>query len=72
MSPAGGWDFVNLHWMCGAMQTGAIEVNQAQARIVRLLMPDMAQAQDGFQPVPDAPGFGWTPDEDALARCRLS
>jgi len=63
---------MNLHWMRGAMQTGAIEVNRAQARIVRLLMPDMAQAQDGFQPVPDAPGFGWTPDEDALARCRLS
>ncbi len=71
VSPAGGWDLVNLHWMCGALDTGAVELHRAQARIVRLLMPEGPVIANGMLVVPDRPGFGLTPDEDALAACRV-
>ncbi|MGP1355957.1 enolase C-terminal domain-like protein, partial [Roseicyclus sp.] len=71
VSPAGGWDLVNLHWMCGAMAEGAVELHRAQARIARLLLPAPPALRDGMLAVPDAPGLGLAPDEDALAACRM-
>ncbi|MBF9060330.1 mandelate racemase/muconate lactonizing enzyme family protein [Rhodobacterales bacterium HKCCSP123] len=71
VSPAGGWDIVNLHWMCGAMTSGAVELHRAQARIARLLMPEPPRLRDGVLAVSDAPGLGLRPDEDALAACRV-
>ena len=71
VSPAGGWDLVNLHWMCGAMAAGAVELHRAQARIVRLLTEDPTQMAGGMLAVPDAPGLGLCPDEAALAACRV-
>jgi L-rhamnonate dehydratase len=70
VSPAGGWDLVNLHWMCGAMQTGAVELHRAQARILRLLTEHPPRMANGMLALGDAPGFGLSPDEDALAACR--
>jgi L-rhamnonate dehydratase len=70
VSPAGGWDLVNLHWMCGAMAEGAVELHRAQARIARLLLPEPPALRGGMLAVPDAPGLGLAPDEDALAACR--
>jgi L-alanine-DL-glutamate epimerase-like enolase superfamily enzyme len=57
--------------MCGAMETGAVELHRAQARIVRLLMPEGPVMADGQLVVSDAPGLGLTPDEAALAACRV-
>ena len=71
ISPAGGWDILNLHWMCGAMAVGAIELHRAQARIARLLMPSGPTLVDGNLHVPDAPGLGLEPDEDSLEKCRV-
>ena len=70
VSPAGGWDLVNLHWMCGALGAGAVELHRAQARIVRLLTQSPPQMAGGMLRVPDAPGLGLSPDEGALAACR--
>jgi L-rhamnonate dehydratase len=71
VSPAGGWDLVNLHWMCGAMAEGAVELHRAQARIARLLLPEPPTMRGGMLHVPEAPGLGLVPDEDALAACRV-
>ena len=71
VSPAGGWDLVNLQWMCGAMGAGAVELHRAQARIVRLLTDTPPQMAAGMLVVSDAPGLGLAPDEAALAACRV-
>ena len=71
VSPAGGWDIINLHWMCGAMGGGAVELHRAQARIARLLCADPPDLKAGLLHVPDAPGFGLHPDETALTACQL-
>ncbi len=71
ISPAGGWDLLNLHWMCGAMKAGAVELHRAQARIARLLTPNGPALSNGNLYVPDAPGLGLEPDEDALNGCRV-
>ncbi|MFY0690470.1 MAG: mandelate racemase/muconate lactonizing enzyme family protein [Paracoccaceae bacterium] len=71
VSPAGGWDIVNLHWMCGALSAGAVELHRAQTRIVRLLMPEGLSIRDGRLTASAAPGLGLTPDTAALAECRV-
>ncbi len=72
VSTAGGWDVVNLQWMCGAAAEGAVELHRAQARIARLLLPEPLAMAGGRLAPPDRPGLGLAPDEDALARCRLA
>ena len=71
VSPGGGWDIINLHWMCGAMDEGAVELHLAQTRIARLLMPDLPFVSNGHLHVPEAPGLGLDPDDDALEDCRV-
>jgi len=71
VSPAGGWDLVNLHWMCGGLGEGAIELHRAQGRIARLLIPEPPDMQNGLLQVPPVPGLGLEPDEAALAACRV-
>ena len=71
VSPAGGWDIINLHWVCGALTSGAVELHRAQSRIVRLLMPEGIRMVDGQIHVPDRPGLGLSPDEAGLAACRV-
>lgn len=70
VSPAGGWDIVNLQWMCGAMDSGPVELHRAQARIARLLCAQPPELKAGVLQLPDAPGFGLHPDEAALAACQ--
>lgn len=72
IAPAGGWDIVNLHWVCGALDTGAVELHGAQTRIMRLLMPDGLTLKDGYLHIPDAPGLGFQADEPALTACRIA
>ncbi|UYP69304.1 mandelate racemase/muconate lactonizing enzyme family protein [Thalassobacter stenotrophicus] len=71
VSPAGGWDIINLHWVCGALASGAVELHRAQSRIVRLLMPEGISMIDGQIHVPDKAGLGLSPDEAGLAACRI-
>jgi L-alanine-DL-glutamate epimerase-like enolase superfamily enzyme len=71
VSPGGGWDILNLHWMCGALETGEVELHRAQTRITRLLLPEPPVISDGHLHVPDVPGLGLDPDFEALERCRL-
>lgn len=72
ISIAGGWDIVNLHWICGAMNTGAVELHRAQVRIARLLMEDLPTIAGGHLVVPDLPGLGLAPNEDRLRACRIA
>ena len=70
VSPAGGWDAVNLHWMCGTLESGAVELHRAQGRIARLLRP-AHRVERGELVLSDAPGLGFDPDEAGLAACRV-
>ena len=72
IAPAGGWDMINVHWVCGAFETGSVELHRAQARIMRLLMPGGLILKDGHLHVADTPGLGLYPDEPALADCRVA
>lgn len=71
IAPAGGWDTINLHWVCGALPSGAVELHRAQSRIVRLMMPGGLTLTNGQLDVPVIPGLGLAPDENALAACRM-
>ncbi|MGR3270947.1 mandelate racemase/muconate lactonizing enzyme family protein [Thalassococcus profundi] len=71
VSPAGGWDLVNLHWMCGALTDGAVELHRAQTRIARMLLPDLPTMSEGNMSPSDRPGLGLMPDEERLAACRV-
>lgn len=71
VSPAGGWDIINLHWMCSAVAEGCVELHRAQTRIARLLCARPLDLKDGFLHIPDAPGFGLEPDDAALVACRV-
>ncbi|WP_422368661.1 mandelate racemase/muconate lactonizing enzyme family protein [Pelagibius sp.] len=73
VSPAGGWDIVNIHWMCGAVDRGPVESHRAQNRITRLIAggaPSLPIA-DGCLVPPSGVGLGLLPDEAALAGCAL-
>lgn len=71
IAPAGGWDCINLHWVCGALSAGAVELHRAQSRIVRLMMPEGLTFANGQLSIPDAPGLGLAPDKTAMAACRI-
>lgn len=66
VSMAGGWGVINLHWICGALDAGAVELHRAQFRIARLLMADLPAITEGQVAVPDRPGLGLDPDEIGL------
>lgn len=72
LGTAGGWDLINLHWMCGAVSEGAVELHRAHDCIARLLLgrdgPDLVAGQ---LRVSDKAGLGLSPDEAALAACAL-
>lgn len=73
VSPAGGWDIVNIHWMCGAVDQGPVELHRAQNRIARLITgrtPSL-QIADGCLVPPSEAGLGFLPDETVLAACAL-
>lgn len=71
IAPAGGWDLVNLQWVCGALPAGGVELHRAQTRIARLLLPEALTISTGHLAVPDRPGLGLSPDETALSACRI-
>ena len=71
VSPGGGWDVVNLHWVCGGLSEAPVELHRAQSRIVRMLCPDGLRIAGGDLHLPDAPGFGFAPDEVALTACQI-
>ena len=72
ISMAGGWDIVNLHWLCGAVDSGAVEMHRAQTRITRLLLDHLPEISNGQITIPDLPGLGMDPDEHGLRECRIA
>lgn len=71
VSPAGGWDIVNIHWMCGAVDRGPVELHRGQTRIARLLnhRPSPLAIANGCLASPTGVGLDLSPDEVALAAC---
>jgi len=71
VSPAGGWDFVNLHWVCGAHSSGPVELHRAHDRMAQLLAGGPTPIRNGhIAPLP-GPGLGLSPDEYGLSACAV-
>ncbi len=66
ISPAGGWDFLNLLFMCGTQPDGAVEVHRGQDRMARLILGEPLTLEGGKLPAPIVPGLGFTVNEEAL------
>ncbi|MEQ8334538.1 mandelate racemase/muconate lactonizing enzyme family protein [Nisaea sp.] len=71
-SPAGGWDFVNLHLMAGALEHGAMEYHEGHESIIRCISGSASVPRDGYLTVPDTPGLGIGIDEGKLSAARVS
>ncbi|WP_323795156.1 mandelate racemase/muconate lactonizing enzyme family protein [Nisaea sp.] len=69
--PAGGWDFINLHLMAGALEHGAMEYHEGHESIIRCISGGVPSPVDGYLNVPDAPGLGVAIDESALETARI-
>ena len=69
--PAGGWDFVNLHLMAGALEHGAMEYHEGHESIIRCISGTVQSPVDGYMSVPDAPGLGIPIDESSLEAARV-
>jgi len=72
LCPAGGWDFVNLHLMAGALEHGAMEYHEGHESIIRCISGSTTAPKDGYLTVPDAPGLGIEIDEAELANARVN
>lgn len=72
LCPAGGWDFVNLHLMAGALEHGAMEYHEGHESIIRCISGSATAPKDGYLTVPDAPGLGIEIDEVELANARVN
>lgn len=71
VAPAGGWDFVNLHLMAGAVADGAMEFHHGQEAILRAIAGEVRKPVAGHLVVPDRPGIGIEIDEERLAATRI-
>ena len=69
--PAGGWDFVNLHLMAGALEHGAMEYHEGHESIIRCISGTVQSPVDGYMSVPNAPGLGISIDESTLEAARV-
>ena len=69
--PAGGWDFINLHLMAGALEHGAMEYHEGHESIIRCITGSVTAPKDGCLTVPAAPGLGIEIDEAALEAARV-
>ena len=72
VSPAGGWDFLNLLFVCGALSDGAVEVHRGQDPIVRTVLGAPLSLADGRLSVPREPGLGFDIDQRSLAATTVS
>lgn len=71
VAPGGGWDMVNLHWMCGALHGGAVELHRGHDRISRFFCDTAPTPAAGRLATPEGIGLGLKPDEAALTAAQV-
>lgn len=62
----GAWPFHNMHLHAGVMNGGLVEYHLPAVRLCELLFDDLPQPREGYLPLPDAPGLGFSLNRAAV------
>ena len=62
----GAWPFHNMHLHAGLANGGLVEYHYPAVEACRAVYRDLPQPKDGWLDLPERPGLGFEPDEDAL------
>jgi L-alanine-DL-glutamate epimerase-like enolase superfamily enzyme len=62
----GAWPFHNMHLHAGLANGGLVEYHYPAVEACRAVYRDLPEPKDGWLTLPDKPGLGFEPDEDAL------
>ncbi|NMG67453.1 mandelate racemase/muconate lactonizing enzyme family protein [Azoarcus indigens] len=63
----GAWPFHNMHLHAGLAHGGFIEYHHVAVTMSEQLFTGLPVPENGWLPLPEAPGLGFTPDWDAVA-----
>ena len=62
----GAWPFHNLHLHAGVANGGLVEYHYPAVEACRAVYRELPEPKDGWLTLPEKPGLGFEPDEDAL------
>jgi L-rhamnonate dehydratase len=62
----GAWPFHNMHLHAGVANGGLVEYHYPAVEACRAVYRDLPEPKDGWLTLPERPGLGFEPDEDAL------
>ena len=62
----GAWPFHNMHLHAGLANGGLVEYHYPAVEACRAVYRDLPEPKDGWLTLPETPGLGFEPDEDAL------
>jgi L-rhamnonate dehydratase len=62
----GAWPFHNMHLHAGLANGGLVEYHYPAVEACRAVYRDLPEPKDGWLAVPEKPGLGFEPDEDAV------
>ena len=62
----GAWPFHNMHLHAGVANGGLVEYHHPAVEAYRAVYRDLPEPKDGWLTLPEKPGLGFEPDEDAV------
>jgi L-alanine-DL-glutamate epimerase-like enolase superfamily enzyme len=62
----GAWPFHNMHLHAGVANGGLVEYHYPAVEACRAVYRDLPEPKDGWLTLPEKPGLGFEPDENAL------
>jgi L-rhamnonate dehydratase len=68
LANGGAWPYHNMHLQAGLTNGTLVEMHYLAVELCRQIYRDLPEPKDGWLELPDAPGLGFEPDRDAIAR----
>jgi L-rhamnonate dehydratase len=68
LANGGAWPYHNMHLQAGLANGTLVEMHYLAVELCRQIYRDLPEPKDGWLELPDAPGLGFEPDRDAIAR----
>jgi L-rhamnonate dehydratase len=68
LANGGAWPYHNMHLQAGLANGTLVEMHYLAVELCRQIYRDLPEPKDGWLTLPDAPGLGFEPDRDAIAR----
>lgn len=68
LANGGAWPYHNMHLQAGVSNGTLVEMHYLAVELCRQIYRDLPEPEDGWLALPDAPGLGFEPDRDAIAR----